>query len=96
MRSVLFPVFSLTILAIALGGTAARSEKVRCSAIRDSAICAAEPNCWYDAANNKGCLDGPRPAADRCAVHGGESTCNTSSFGCAWHAADGKCVSKTE
>lgn len=95
MRSVL-PVFSLAILVMVLGGTAAQSEKVRCSAIRDSAMCVAEPSCWYDAANNKGCLDGPRPAEDRCAVHGSESICNTSSFGCTWNAGDSTCVSKAE
>ncbi|MGH6736696.1 MAG: hypothetical protein ACRECX_11545 [Methyloceanibacter sp.] len=73
----------------------AHAEKVRCSAIRDSAMCVAEPSCWYDAANNKGCLDGPRPEENACAVHGSESTCNTSSLGCTWSAA-GECVTKTE
>ena len=75
--------------------TAATAEKVRCSAIRDSAMCAAEPTCWYDAANNKGCLDGPAPAVDRCTQHLGPDTCNTSSFGCAWNKNDGSCVSKS-
>ena len=93
MRSV-FSVFSLAVLALTLGATAVQAEKVRCSAIRDSAMCVAEPSCWYDAANNKGCLDGPRPAEDRCTVHGSESTCNTSSFGCAWDGSAEKCASK--
>ena len=84
----------LTCLAVSLGGTAAQAEKVRCSAIRDSALCTAEPDCWYDAAHNKGCLDGPAPNVDRCNSHLGESTCNTSSFGCSWNADEKKCVSK--
>ncbi|ODR98003.1 hypothetical protein AUC68_10880 [Methyloceanibacter methanicus] len=69
-------------------------DTVRCSAVRDSAQCAARPDCWYDAANGKGCLDGPAPAVDPCASHQGESTCNTSSFGCAWNTDAEACVSK--
>lgn len=95
MRSV-FAAFSLAILALTLGGTAAQAEEVRCQAIRDSAMCVSEPTCWYDAAGNKGCLPGPRPDEDRCAVHGGEAICNASSFGCAWNAADDKCAAKAE
>jgi hypothetical protein len=90
----LFCSFSFAVLALTLGASAVQAEKVRCSAIRDSAMCIAEPSCWYDAANNKGCVDGPRPAEDRCAVHGSESTCDTSSFGCACDAATEKCASK--
>ena len=86
----------LSVLALAAIGTNAHAEKVRCSAIRDSAMCAAEPTCWYDAANNKGCVDGPLPVVDRCASHLGESTCNTSSFGCTWNASEETCVSKNE
>jgi hypothetical protein len=93
MRSTILA-FCLTLLAMTFGGTPADAEKVRCSAIRDSAMCVSEPTCWYDAVNNKGCLDGPRPDEDACAVHGGESTCNTSSLGCAWNAGDTKCVTK--
>jgi hypothetical protein len=93
MRSTIFALL-LVALTLSIGGTAAQAEKVRCSAIRDSAMCVAEPTCWYDAAHNNGCVDGPRPAEDRCGVHGSETICNTSSFGCAWNAAESKCVSK--
>lgn len=89
-----FILAGIAALALTVVGTAVAAEEVRCSAIRDSAMCAAEPNCWYDAANNKGCLDGPPPASDRCAFHESESVCNTSSFGCSWNASDKKCVSK--
>ncbi len=95
MRSTIFA-FVLALLAVTFGGTPTRAEEVRCQAIRDSAMCVAEPSCWYDAANNKGCLPGPRPAEDACAVHHGESTCNLSSLGCAWNAADKTCVTKAE
>lgn len=87
----------LLTFAVLLSGTVyANAEKVRCSAIRDSAMCTAEPDCWYDAANNKGCVDGPPPATDRCSAHLGESTCNTSSFGCNWNDGDKTCVSKDQ
>lgn len=88
----MFLMFLLTLAAMTFGGTPAGAEKVRCTAIRDSALCTAEPSCWYDAANNKGCLDGPPPAQDRCAVHGSESICSTSSFGCTWNADNEACV----
>jgi hypothetical protein len=94
MRPTVF-VFLLTAATMIFAGTPANAEKVRCTAIRDSAICTAEPGCWYDAANNKGCQDGPPPAQDRCAVHESESTCNTSSFGCAWNAGDESCTTKS-
>ena len=81
-------------VALTLCGTAAQAEEIRCQAIRDSAMCASQPECWYDAANNKGCLPGPAPASDPCSNHLGESTCNTSSFGCTWNAGDETCVSK--
>lgn len=83
-------------LAMTLGAAPANAEKVRCTAIRDSAMCAAEPHCWYDAANGKGCLDGPAPARDGCAVHGSEAICNTSTLGCTWVAAESKCASKAD
>jgi len=86
--------FGIAVAALTLCDTAAQAEEIRCQAIRDSARCASQPECWYDAANNKGCLPGPPPAADRCNNHGGESTCNTSSFGCKWNADEEKCVSK--
>ncbi len=91
MRPV-FAVFCLTILAATICGTTAYAEKVRCSAIRDSAMCVAEPSCWYDAAGGKGCLDGPRPDTNPCAVHGSQSICNASTLNCVWK--DGDCLSK--
>ena len=86
--------FGLTIVALTLCGSTAQAEEIRCQAIRDSAMCAAQPECWFDAANNKGCLPGPAPASDPCSNHSGESICNTSSFGCTWNAGDETCVSK--
>ncbi|MEM7192201.1 MAG: hypothetical protein AAF405_04940 [Pseudomonadota bacterium] len=82
------------LIGLIIGSAAASAQEVRCSAIRDSAQCVSDSRCWYDAANNKGCLDGPAPANDRCAVHGSTSICNASSFGCSWNADAGKCVSK--
>jgi hypothetical protein len=70
------------------------ANTMRCTAIRDSAMCAARPDCWYDAAEGKGCLKGPRPAEDVCAVHGSQSICNASALGCSWDTSDNKCVSK--
>jgi hypothetical protein len=86
--------FGITIVAFSFGSTVVHAEEVRCQAIRDSAQCAAQPECWYDAANNKGCLPGPPPAVDRCGNHSSESVCSTSSFGCTWNAGDEKCESK--
>ncbi len=95
MRSAAFA-FSLALLALHLGANIVHAEKVRCQAIRDSAMCVSEPTCWYDAANNKGCLPGPAPTTDRCMSHLGEQTCNTSSFGCSWNGPEEKCVSKVQ
>ena len=95
MRSV-FLTFCFAVMALTIGGPAVHAEKVRCSAIRDSAMCVSEPSCWYDAKGNKGCLDGPRPDEDRCIVHEGESTCNTSTLNCAWNAETSNCASKAE
>ena len=89
-----FIAFGITVMALSLGSTAVQAEQIRCQAIRDSARCAAQPECWYDAANNKGCLPGPAPASDPCANHSGEAVCNTSSFGCTWNTGEEKCVSK--
>jgi hypothetical protein len=89
-----FVAFPFAVLAIALGATPADAEKVRCSAIRDSAMCLSEPTCWFDAAGGKGCLDGPRPDEDACAVHGSESICNVSTLGCAWDAEGNRCAGK--
>lgn len=93
-----FIIFGLAAMILVSTDAAAAEpdmDTVRCTAVRDSAQCASRPDCWYDAANGKGCLDGPAPATDRCASHQGESTCNTSSFGCAWNAGEEACVSKT-
>jgi len=86
--------FCLALLATTFG-TPADAEEVRCQAIRDSAICVSEPTCWYDAVNNKGCLPGPRPAEDACAVHGGQGLCDgDTALGCMWDEGDKKCVTK--
>lgn len=90
-----FIAFSLALLVLAFTGVSADAEKVRCSAIRDSALCLAEPTCWYDAVDGKGCVDGPRPAQDACGVHESESICaSDTTLGCAWNADNKKCVTK--
>jgi len=93
MRSMISAcLFALITMTFVSGPAAA--EKVRCSAIRDSAMCVSEPTCWYDAVNGQGCSEGPRPAEDACAVHDSESICDTSSFGCTWNTGDKKCATK--
>jgi len=90
-----FVAFSLTLLAVSFGSVSA-DAKFRCHSIRDSALCLAQPGCWYDAPNNKGCQDGPRPAEDACGVHGSESICaSDTTLGCAWNADEKKCVTET-
>lgn len=92
MRSMISAcLFALLAMTFAAGPAVA--EKVRCSAIRDSAMCLSEPTCWFDV-NGQGCSEGPRPAEDACAVHESASVCSTSTFGCGWSPADKKCVSK--
>ena len=93
MRSMIVA-FLLSLIATTFAVSPAAAEKVRCPAIRDSAMCVAESTCWYDAANNKGCLEGPRPDENACGVHGGESICNTSTLDCMWDAGGNTCVSK--
>lgn len=85
--------FLLALVAMTFSSGPASAEKVRCSAIRDSAMCVGESICWYDV-NGQGCLEGTRPAEDACAVHDGEGTCDSSSFGCAWNSDDKKCATK--
>jgi len=70
-------------------------DTVRCTAIRDSAQCVSRSDCWYDAANGKGCLKGPRPDDNPCQVHGSQSICDVSTLGCTWNEAENKCVRKT-
>lgn len=93
MRSGIYAI-CLTFVALSFGSTLSNAEEIRCQAIRDSARCAAQPECWYDAPNNQGCQPGPAPASDRCMSHSSESVCKTSSFGCAWNAGEEKCVTK--
>lgn len=95
MRST-FAAFSLALLALTLGSTAINAETVRCQAIRDSAMCVSEPTCWFDAAGGKGCLPGPRPDENACAVHGSQSICDVSTLNCAWNTAENTCKSKAE
>ncbi len=90
MRSMI-SAFLFALIAMTFVSGPAAAEKVRCSALRDSAMCVSEPTCWYDV-NGQGCSDGARPAEDVCSVHDGESTCNSSSFGCRWNPADKKCA----
>jgi hypothetical protein len=73
-----------------------RAEKVKCSSIRDSAMCLEDSSCHFDV-NKRHCLDGPAPKQNPCAVHEGKSLCVTdTSLGCTWSAADNKCVAKSD
>lgn len=94
MRSTLVAfLLALSILAPAAAAEP-DAEAMRCTAIRDSAMCVARPDCWYDAINGKGCLKGPRPAEDACTVHGSQSICNASTLGCTWNTSNNTCVGK--
>jgi hypothetical protein len=86
--------FLLALLAMAFGAAPATAEKVRCSAIRDSAMCVAEPSCWYDV-HGGGCTEGKRPEEDACGVHESESICAGSTLGCVWDGGSKKCVTKS-
>jgi len=88
--------FLLTLFVLAPGALAVEPDMdtVRCTAVRDSAQCVSRSDCWYDAANGKGCLNGPRPDENACQVHGSQSICDASTLNCAWSASDNKCVSK--
>jgi hypothetical protein len=90
MIAVLF-VLSLAMLA---GTQASKGAEERCTAVRDSAICAGRSDCYYDV-NGKGCLPGTRPAEDACASHGSKSICELDvSLGCQWDEAKSACASK--
>jgi hypothetical protein len=41
-----FTIFGIAIVALTLCGTTAQAEEIRCQAIRDSAQCVAQPECW--------------------------------------------------
>ncbi|HSD91515.1 MAG TPA: hypothetical protein VLB11_00620 [Methyloceanibacter sp.] len=63
--------------------------------IGDAALCLASPNCWWDN-QRRGCYPGEAPAADRCAAHGEQGICDSSSLNCRWSDAAKKCESKTD
>jgi hypothetical protein len=70
------------------------AEAAKCSRIRDSAQCAAQPDCHFDV-NKRRCDQGPQPAEDACAVHVDKVVCATdASLGCAWSAENQKCITK--
>jgi hypothetical protein len=86
---------ALIVVPLALPGDGrADSAPERCSAIRDSAICAGRSDCYYDV-NGRGCLQGARPYEDACAAHSDKAVCDTDiSLGCKWDGAKNACASK--
>jgi hypothetical protein len=95
MRLMITALFVLPIAMLA-GISASKGAEERCTAVRDSAICAGRSDCYYDV-NGKGCLAGQRPAEDACASHGSKSVCELDvSLGCKWDDASSACATKTE
>ena len=71
------------------------AEAAKCSGIRDSARCAAQPDCHFDV-NKRRCDQGPQPTEDACAVHVDKVVCVTDqTLGCAWSAEKKKCITKS-
>jgi hypothetical protein len=86
----------VALLAMLAGVSPSQATEERCTAVRDSAICASRSDCYYDV-NGKGCLAGKRPAEDACASHGSKSVCELDvSLGCRWDDAKSACASKGE
>jgi hypothetical protein len=83
------------LVAAAFASGSTRAEKVKCSSIRDAAMCLEQSGCHYDV-NKRHCVEGPAPKQDPCRAHEGKSLCMTDmSLGCTWSATDNKCVTKS-
>ena len=84
---------SLLLLLASTAFDADRAEAAKCSGIRDSAQCAAQPDCHFDV-NKRRCSQG-RPTEDACVVHVDKVVCTTdTTLGCAWSAEKKKCITK--
>ena len=82
------------LLLLAITFNANPAEAAKCSGIRDSARCAAQPDCHFDV-NKRRCSQGPRPTEDACVVHVDKVVCTTdTTLGCAWSAEKKKCITK--
>ena len=82
------------LLLLAITFNANPAEAAKCSGIRDSARCAAQPDCHFDV-NKRRCDQGPQPNEDACAVHVDKVVCATdTTLGCAWSAERQKCITK--
>jgi hypothetical protein len=89
-------IVALAVVTLAMLGGVSPSSAGGCGTIRDSAMCASTPNCYYDV-NQRHCLEGTRPREDACAVHGDEGLCDAdAALGCKWNAARSACASKSE
>lgn len=85
-------VFATATLAMTFGAAKA-ADSTKCH-IGDSALCLAEPGCFWDV-NKRGCYEGELPAQDACAAHETESVCVTDiSLGCKWDAEKKTCASQ--
>ena len=82
------------LLLLAITFNANPAEAAKCSGIRDSAQCAAQPDCHFDV-NKRRCSQGPRPTEDACVVHVDKVVCTTdTTLGCGWSAEKKKCITK--
>jgi hypothetical protein len=85
-------IFAVFAVLVAIGAGSFNLAAVECPT-GDSAICLTLPNCHWDG-EKRGCYPGPGAKRDACAAHSDEAICNTSTLGCKWSAAAGKCESK--
>jgi hypothetical protein len=82
-------IVALVAALVAMGAGAATENCV----IRDSAVCAANPNCHWDY-ERRGCYPGPLARGNPCSVHEDSKVCETDvSLGCNWNAETNKCES---
>ena len=85
---------ALLLLLTLIAFDADPAEAAKCSGIRDSAQCAAQPDCHFDV-NKRRCSQGPRPTEDACVVHVDKVVCTTdTTLGCGWSAEKKKCITK--
>src|SRR6516164_7111263 len=85
---------ALLLLLASITFNADPAEAAKCSGIRDSAQCAAQPGCHFDV-NKRRCSQGPRPTEDACIVHVDKVVCTTdTTLGCGWSAEKKKCITK--
>ena len=85
---------ALLLLLASIAFDADPAEAAKCSGIRDSAQCAAQPDCHFDV-NKRRCSQGPQPTEDACVVHVDKVVCTTdTTLGCGWSAEKKKCITK--